>query len=250
MNRAERSEQKIADLYENYKMDDCFKTDPEFSDIKKRFIFGDVFWHEGLNDKERTLITVAVLAALHTVSQIRDAVKYALNAGAEPEEIKEAVYHCAPYIGFPKTEDALKAVNDVFSELNIIVEKSGHAQVNEETRLEKGIAVQKSIFGDSIDSMRANAPEEQKHIQDYLSAFCFGDFYTRSGLDIKLRELLTFCIISALGGCENQVKAHVQGNLNAGSSKEKLICAITQCLPYIGFPRTLNAIACINEAAG
>jgi 4-carboxymuconolactone decarboxylase len=76
---------------------------------------------------------------------------------------------------------------------------------------------------------------------------CFGDFYTRSGLDLKTRELLTFCIISALGGCENQLRAHVQGNLNVGNDKELLLNTITQCMPYIGFPRTLNAINCINE---
>ena len=76
--------------------------------------------------------------------------------------------------------------------------------------------------------------------------FCFGDVYTRKGLDLKNRELLTFSILSALGGCENQVKAHVQGNINVGNSKRNLIDALAQSLPYIGFPRTLNALACVN----
>ena len=76
---------------------------------------------------------------------------------------------------------------------------------------------------------------------------CFGDFYTRGTLDIKTREILTLCIISSLGGCESQVKSHVQANLNVGNDKETLIGAVTQCMPYIGFPRTLNAISCINE---
>jgi 4-carboxymuconolactone decarboxylase len=95
--------------------------------------------------------------------------------------------------------------------------------------------------------MREAAPANQKHIQDYLSAFCFGDFYTRGALDLKSRELLTLCIISALGGCESQLKSHVLGNKNVGNDKETLISAITHCLPYIGFPRTLNALACVNE---
>ncbi len=63
----------------------------------------------------------------------------------------------------------------------------------------------------------------------------------------KQRQLLTLCIVSALGGAEGQVKAHVQGNLNVGNAKEQLIDAITHCLPYMGFPRTLNTLACINE---
>src|SRR6478735_9171531 len=110
-----------------------------------------------------------------------------------------------------------------------------------------GLATKVEIFGDVIKKMQKNAPSNQTHIQEYLSAFCFGDFYTRSGLDLQTRELLTLCIVSALGGAEGQVKAHVQGNLNVGNAKEQLIDAITHCLPYMGFPRTLNTLACINE---
>ncbi|MEH7440067.1 carboxymuconolactone decarboxylase family protein [Neobacillus drentensis] len=95
--------------------------------------------------------------------------------------------------------------------------------------------------------MQESAPTNQKLMQEYLSAFCFGDFYTRSGLDLKTRELLTLCIISALGGAEGQVKAHVQGNKNVGNDKETIITALTHRLPYIGFPRTLNALNCVNE---
>lgn len=95
--------------------------------------------------------------------------------------------------------------------------------------------------------MREGAPSNQKHMQDYLSSFCFGDFYTRGGLDLKIREMLTLCIVSSLGGAESQVKAHVQGNLSVGNDKETMITAITHCLPYMGFPRTLNALSCVNE---
>ncbi|WP_280166899.1 carboxymuconolactone decarboxylase family protein [Priestia megaterium] len=95
--------------------------------------------------------------------------------------------------------------------------------------------------------MQESAPLNQKHMQEFLSAFCFGDFYTRNGLDLITRELLTLYIISALGGAEGQVKAHVQGNINVGNDKETVITAITHCLPYMGFPRTLNTLACVNE---
>jgi 4-carboxymuconolactone decarboxylase len=95
--------------------------------------------------------------------------------------------------------------------------------------------------------MRAAAPEELKHIQDYLSAYCFGDFYTRGTVDLKTRELLTFCCLATLGGCESQLKSHIAGNLNVGNGRDILLSAITWCVPYIGFPRTLNTISCINE---
>ena len=95
--------------------------------------------------------------------------------------------------------------------------------------------------------MRESAPAELKHIQDYLSANCFGDYYTRNGLDIKTRELLTFAVLVSMGGAEPQARAHVQANLNVGNSRENLIDTVTQLLPFIGYPRSLNAINVINE---
>jgi 4-carboxymuconolactone decarboxylase len=98
-----------------------------------------------------------------------------------------------------------------------------------------------------IDKMYQESPANQIHIQKYLSANCFGDYYTRKGLDIKTRELLTFSMILSLGGCEPQLKGHIQGNINVGNNKEVLLSAVTQLLPYVGYPRTLNAIRCLNE---
>ncbi len=246
MDRIERSQQKYADLF-GKTVPSAYATDPEFQDILSRFIFGEVFYQGRLTNQERELITLVVLTTNQTLPQLRAHVGAALNAGLTPVEIKEAIYQCAPYLGFPKTLNALAQANEVFTERNIALPVPSQKQVNESDRLEKGLQLQVSIFGDVIHQMRQNAPEEQKHIQDYLSAFCFGDMYTRSGLDIKTRELLTLCILSALGGCENQVKAHVQGNLNVGNDKVRMIEAITQCLPYMGFPRALNALSCVNE---
>jgi 4-carboxymuconolactone decarboxylase len=225
----------------------AYATDPDFQDILSQFIFGEVFYQGDLDIKMRELITLVVLATNQTLPQLGAHVHAALNVGLTPVEIKEAIYQCAPYLGFPKALNALTEVNEVFKARNIALPLESQKQVVEENRFDKGLAVQVEIFGEVIAKNRQNALSNQKHLQDYLSAFCFGDFYTRGGLDLKTRELLTFCIISALGGAEGQVKAHVQGNVNVGNDKETLITAITHCLPYIGFPRTLNALACVNE---
>lgn len=95
--------------------------------------------------------------------------------------------------------------------------------------------------------MRDESPKDQLHLQDFLAANCFGDYYTRSGLGLKTRELVTFALLIAIGGCEPQVKGHVQGNFKVGNHKEVLLDVITQLLPYLGYPRTLNALRCLNE---
>lgn len=246
MDRIEKSKEKFKQLF-GEGASTAQATDPDFQDILNRFIFGEVFYQGNLDDKMRELITLVVLTTSQTLLQLKAHVSAALNVGVTPVEIKEAVYQCAPYIGFPKTLNAINEVNEVFKSKNIALPLESQKTTNEETRFEKGLAVQVEVFGDVIAKMRQSAPANQVHMQDYLSGFCFGDFYTRDGLDLKTREILTLCIINALGGAESQLKAHVQGNKKVGNSKETLIAAITHCLPYVGFPRTLNAMACLNE---
>jgi 4-carboxymuconolactone decarboxylase len=246
LDRVEKSKEKYKQLFGDG-VPATYATDPDFQDILSHFIFGEVFHQGDLDDKQRELITLVVLTTNQTVPQLKAHVGAALNVGLTPAEIKEAVYQCAPYLGFPKTLNAIAEVNEVFNARNITLPVGSQKRVEEDNRFDKGLAVQVEIFGDVIEKNREDAPSNQKHIQDYLSAFCFGDFYTRGRLDLKTREMLTLCIISALGGCESQVKAHVLGNLNVGNDKETMIAAITHCLPYMGFPRTLNALNCVNE---
>jgi 4-carboxymuconolactone decarboxylase len=246
MNRVEKSKEKYKQLFGDG-VPAAYSTDPDFQECLSHFIFGEVFYQGNLDDKQRELITLVVLATNQTFPQLKAHVHAALNVGLTPVEIKEAVYQCAPYLGFPKTLNAIGEINEVFKARNIELPIETQKQVEEDNRFDKGLAVQVEIFGDVIVKNREEAPSNQKHIQDYLSSFCFGDFYTRGGLDLKTREILTLCIVSALGGCESQAKAHVQGNLNIGNDKDTLITAITHCLPYMGFPRTLNALNCINE---
>lgn len=103
------------------------------------------------------------------------------------------------------------------------------------------------MVGDKLDEMYKKSPKDLLHIQRYLSANCFGDFYTRNGLDLKLRELVTLSFLVALGGTEAQIKGHISGNARVGNDRQTLINVLTQLLPYVGYPRTLNAIACLNE---
>lgn len=222
-------------------------TDPDFAAMRDRLVYGEIAEHGTLTDKQRALITLVVLTSSQTLDDLKSQVSAALRVGATPVEIKEAMYQCAPYIGFPKTEAALRMVNEVFTANNIQLPVESQNTVTESSRYAEGLKVQKSIFGDAIDTMHQTAPANQLPIvQNYLSAFCFGDVYTRKGLDLKTREILTFSIISALGGCDSQVRSHVQGNVAVGNTKENLIDTLAQSLPYIGFPRTLNALACVN----
>jgi 4-carboxymuconolactone decarboxylase len=148
-----------------------------------------------------------------------------------------------------KVFDFLHATNDVLTERGIELPLPGQSTTTPETRYEQGLAVQKQIVGaDQVDALYASAPHEEQHIQRWLSANCFGDHLTRAGLDLPTRELLTFAMLASLGGCEPQLAGHVAANLNVGNDRSLLLNVLTQLIPYIGYPRTLNALRVLDEA--
>ena len=222
-------------------------TDPELIEVFDNFAFDEVISYGKLDTKTRLMAILASMIASQTLSEYKVMLGGALNVGVTPIEVKEIVYQSVPYVGIAKTFDFIHATNEILENRGIKLPLEGQSTTSSETRYEKGLEIQKSIFGEIIDQMYKESPANQIHIQKYLSANCFGDYYTRKGLDIKIRELLTFSTILSLGGCEPQLKGHIQGNVNVGNDKEVLLSVVTQLLPYVGYPRTLNAIRCLNE---
>ena len=222
--------------------------DPELFEIFDNFALGEVLGHGGLDARTRLMCILASNVASQGRAAFRATLDAALGAGVTPVEVKEVLYQAVPYVGMAKVADFIGAANDVLEARGVGLPLEGQSTTTPADRFEKGLAVQRSIFGAGhIDAMREAAPENQKHIQQYLSDNCFGDFLTRGGLDVKTRELVTFSLLVSLGGCEPQVKGHIAGNVNLGNDKAVLLAVVTQLLPYIGYPRTLNAIGCLNE---
>ena len=223
------------------------KTDPEFIALFDIWAFDEVIRQSQLETKTRVMLILASTIASQALGEYKVMVGAALNVGLMPVEIKEILYQAVPYIGVAMVFDFLHATNDVLQDKGVSLPLEGQSTTTPETRFERGVAAQKAIFGDAIDRMREQSPKDQLHIQDFLAANCFGDYYTRNGLDLKTRELLTFAMLISLGGCESQVKGHVTGNLKIGNDRTRLIDVVTQLLPYIGYPRTLNALRVIDE---
>lgn len=227
------------------------ESDPDFSLIMDRLIYGDILGSGSLTEKQAAIVLLAGLVASQGWDSLPVQIEAALRVGVSGAEIREAFYQCAPYVGLPRVEKALTLATEPFAKAGIKLPLESAATVTEATRLQAGLEAQRKIFGaESIDGMREKAPAEQKElVANYLSAWCFGDFYTRKVLDLKMRELVTFSAIVALGGCDPQAKAHAQANISVGNSKENLADALATLLPWIGFPRTLNGLAAVNAVA-
>lgn len=245
---SETAQKNHEELFPNHKST-LKVTDPELIEVFDNFAFDEVLSYGNLDKKTRLMVILASLITQQTLSEYKVMLGGALNVGVTPVEAKEIVYQAVPYVGIAKVFDFIYATNEILKSRGIKLPIEGQSTTLPETRFEKGLELQKSIFGEMIDKMYKESPANQLHIQKYLSANCFGDYLTRKGLDIKTRELLTFAMILSLGGCEPQLKGHIQGNLNVGNDKEVLLSTVTQLLPYVGYPRTLNAIRCVNEVA-
>ncbi len=147
----------------------------------------------------------------------------------------------------PKTLNAIAVINEVFAARGIDLPLPDQATTTEDDRFDAGRAIQVPIYGDEIAESVAGLPEPfREAVPRFLTAFGFGDFYTRSGLDVPTRELLILCLLVTLGQA-TQIRAHVIGNMRVGNSKATQVAALLHCFPYIGFPLALNAIRVVQD---
>lgn len=225
---------------------DYGKTDPEFKERFEQFAFKEVVQEENqqLPDTTRYIAILAALIGCQGVEAYQELLVRALAAGIEPVMVKEVVYQAVDYVGYGRMLPFLQATNEMMAEQGISLPLSAQGTTILENRLEKGMQAQVDIFGEQMKEAWKNG-----HINRWLAANCFGDYYTRTGLDLAQREMITFCFLMAQGGCEPQLIAHAKGNMNLGNDRDFLVKVVSQCLPYIGYPRSLNAISCINKAA-
>ena len=223
-------------------------TDPEFIQIFESFAFDEVVNQGDLDDHTRFLAILAALLGSQGVDEFKRMLPAALNVGVTPVEVKEVVYQSTAYLGIGRVFPFLKAVNEELTARGVRLPLEGQATVTPETRLKAGNQAQVDIFGEHMRGFQNSGPEESRHINRWLADNCFGDYYTRNGLSYKQREMITFCFLAAQGGCEPQLTSHITANFRLGNDRVFLIQVLSQCLPYIGYPRSLNALKCINEA--
>lgn len=223
-----------------------YKTDPEFMERFSHFAFDEVVHEENqqLDDVTRYMAILATLIGCQGTDAYREILPKALENGVTPIAVKEIVYQAVDYLGYGRMLPFLNITNEIMENRGIELPLEGQATTTFENRLERGIDAQVEIFGEHMkEAWKAG------HINRWLASNCFGDYYTRTGLNLAQREMITFCFLSAQGGCESQLIGHAKGNMNMGNDKAFLMKIVSQCLPYIGYPRSLNAMNCINKAA-
>ncbi|HBJ19256.1 MAG TPA: carboxymuconolactone decarboxylase, partial [Clostridiales bacterium] len=167
----------------------------------------------------------------------------ALDGGLSPVALKETIYQATDYLGYGRVCPFLKLANEILTSRGVALPLPKQGKVTREERLTRGVEVQAQIFGERMkEAWKAGT------VNRFLAENCFGDYYTRGGLTIPEREMITFCFLLAQGGCEPQILAHAKGNLSVGNDADFLTRVVLTVLPYIGYPRSLNALSAIAKA--
>jgi 4-carboxymuconolactone decarboxylase len=202
-----------------------------------------------LDQRTHHIVRLAAVIACDATTAYRALLTAALDTGLlSASEAGEVVVQAVPYVGMGRADAFARLTSEVLTARGTDLPLGPQATVTAATAVEAGLQVQRQIVGaETVQALYANAPADEQHIQRWLSANCFGDHYTRSGLDVPTRELVTLILLAALGGCDPQVAAHVTGNLNVGNDRAVMIDAITAVLPWIGYPRVLNALRAIDQ---
>ena len=164
---------------------------PEFFEIFGNFALGEVTAYGQLDTRTRMLCILASNIAWPGRTAYRTTLEGALNAGVTPVEVKETLYQQIPYVGIAKVADFVGITNEVLEARGVTLRFRGSRRPRPQTQLEKGLAVQRSIFGAELVARRdaRGGPREPKHIQRYLFGQLLRRFprQTRGGLDVKMR---------------------------------------------------------------
>jgi 4-carboxymuconolactone decarboxylase len=104
------------------------------------------------------------------------------------------------------------------------------------------------LFPNHRSTLKVTDPE----LIEVFDNFEFDEVIAHSKLDTKTRVILILGSIigsHAVSEFKSQIKGHLRGNLNVGNGRDVLLDVITQLLPWVGYPRTVNALSCLNEVA-
>ncbi|WP_330250528.1 carboxymuconolactone decarboxylase family protein [Nocardia sp. NBC_00565] len=217
---------------------------PDLGRLTVEFGYGDILSRPGLTLRERQLATVAALAAMgNAAPQLRFHIDGALNVGCTREEIVETLIHVNVYAGIPAALNGIAAAREVFDARTDLPAPAEAAPAPTGDRFERGSAKIAEIDGHAGEQVIASLRDIAPDLGRYIIEYSFGDIYSRPGLDLKSREMVTVAMCTALGTVAPQLGVHIHGLLNVGGTETEVVEIITQMAGYAGFPAALNGIA-------
>lgn len=225
------------------------QTDKDFMTAFLNLAADEVIEKAGIDDRTRKIAIAAGLVGSNSLSLYKKLLPMLLQS-VEPEVIKEVNYQAVSYIGFAQVYPFIKYTNQYFKEHNISENLETTDLHNNDDRRNVGQNVMVKLFGEGSDQYPYNGPQFLKRMRALVTDNGFGDYYGRKTVSITERELITFCLLEALGGVHDELVSHTKTNLKLGCSPEFMLSIILTNIPYLGYPRSWEAVHALQEVLG
>lgn len=119
--------------------------------------------------------------------------------------------------------------------------------MDNDTRYERGLALLKKTQGETADKVLKSLEGIAPDLGRYAAEFAFGEIWSRPGLDLKTREMISVAALTTLGYAGPQLRAHIGAALRVGCTQQEIVEIIMQMTVYAGFPAALNGIQAARE---
>lgn len=117
----------------------------------------------------------------------------------------------------------------------------------DQKRFDEGLAVRRAVLGSEyVDKSISNADDFNMAMQELVTEYCWGEIWTRPGLDRKTRSLINLAMLTALNR-PHEVKLHLRGALNNGVSKDEIKEVLLQTAIYCGVPAAIDSFRLARE---
>lgn len=114
-------------------------------------------------------------------------------------------------------------------------------------RLQRGSEKINELMAGADQNVLKGLGKTAPDLANYVLEFVFGDLYSRSGLDLKTKQMLTITILATLGNAKPQLAFHIKCGLNVGITRQEIIDIMTHVAGYAGFPAALNGVNTAKE---
>ena len=210
-------------------------------------VMGDIWSRPGLSRRNRSLITVAALAALHRPNELRLHTLGALRNGLSRRQLCEIVMHVAGYAGFPVGVEGMHTLREAFDsapDLDPVEERDMSGPTLDdlpEDRYERGRAVVGVILPPGRRAALAVPAEISPDWGRWVVSTAFGDLWSRPGLSLRERSRVVMSVLTALNLPE-ELRIHVGVARTLGIPREEIAEQIMHLAIYGGFPVAVEAM--------
>ncbi|KYQ97739.1 4-carboxymuconolactone decarboxylase [Serratia plymuthica] len=218
---------------------DIQSVSPALARFGSEAITDDLWKRDELSQRDRSIVTLAILIARSQPTELKHYVGVALDSGVTPAEVSEIITHLAFYSGWPSAMSAIAVTKGVFQERGVTAQQLAEASpallpLNQDAERQRSETVEKNV-----------APISPGLVK-FTTAPLFLDLWQRPALKPRDRSLVTVSALIA-SGQSAQIGYHLNRAMDNGLTAEEAGEVVTQCAFYAGWPNAFSAAPVVGE---